>query len=356
MADNERVDELTDRVTELAVEQSDESEEEDFVPGDDDDEDDNLEDIMATLPDIMRVRVEELRRIHHEEKVQVMEEYVKERAMLEQKYAALLKPMYDIRKDIVIGAKDVSAKDKPEDDVEGDVEAEDEDANIVGIPQFWVVAMGHMEVIGELVTEQDVDCLEYLQDIRCEDHEDGKGFTLKFEFAENDYFTNTVLEKKYDIPNLLLDDEPVLQQVTGTTIEWKSDENNLCFKKVQKKQRSKRGPNAGQIRTITKSERTDSFFHFFEPPKLPNMEDMDEEEADALEEAFDHDYDVAQAFRSHIIPNAITWFTGEALDEDFEVQEGDLEAIAGAQDPDGTNNSPFPAPVNGNENPECKQN
>ena len=44
---------------------------------------------------------------------------------------------------------------------------------------------------------------------------------------------------------------------------------------------------------------------------MPSLEEMDEDEADAIEEAFDHDYDVAQSFRSHIVPKAVQWFTGE---------------------------------------------
>jgi hypothetical protein len=53
------------------------------------------------------------------------------------------------------------------------------------------------------------------------------------------------------------------------------------------------------------------FFHFLLPPKLPSMDDMDEDEADRLEEAFDADYDVAQAFRLHIVPKAVLWFMGQ---------------------------------------------
>jgi len=41
----------------------------------------------------------------------------------------------------------------------------------------------------------------------------------------------------------------------------------------------------------------------------------------AIEEAFDHDYDVAQSFRSHLIPKAVLWFTGQALDEEVETLE-----------------------------------
>ena len=53
---------------------------------------------------------------------------------------------------------------------------------------------------------------------------------------------------------------------------------------------------------------------------------MDEEHADALEDAFDHDYDIAQAFRSHVIPEAVLWFTGEGMldvDEDGDDNEND---------------------------------
>ena len=41
------------------------------------------------------------------------------------------------------------------------------------------------------------------------------------------------------------------------------------------------------------------------------MEDMDEDQADVVYQAFDLDYDVAQAFCSHIIPKLVLLFTGE---------------------------------------------
>jgi nucleosome assembly protein 1-like 1 len=68
-----------------------------------------------------------------------------------------------------------------------------------------------------------------------------------------------------EIPNLLLDDEPILKNVTGCEIKWNepTSSNCLTFKEVTKKQRSKSGKRAGQIRTVKKKEKTDSFFHFF---------------------------------------------------------------------------------------------
>ena len=55
------------------------------------------------------------------------------------------------------------------------------------------------------------------------------------------------------------------------------------------------------------------------------MEDMDEEQADAVEQAFDLNYEVAQAFCSHTVPKAVLWFTGEVLDNgmDFEPEDGE---------------------------------
>ena len=100
---------------------------------------------------------------------------------------------------------------------------------------------------------------------------------------------------------------------------------------------------------------------------MPALVDvMDKEEADAVEEAFDHDYDVAQAFRGHLIPKAVLWFTGEAMMEDFDEEMMDKMMAGeggGATDQQpfpfnpGSDGSPFLSPAKGDgENPECKQN
>jgi len=165
----------------------------------------------------------------------------------------------------------------------------------------------------------------------------------------------------------LTEDEPILKDVTGTNINWKPG-HSLTYREVTKKQRKKTGQNAGQIRTITKKERTDSLFHWFTPPIMPAglTEVVDEDEADAVEEAFDHDYDIAQAIKNHLIPKAILWFTGEAMMEDYddeELEEMMQEEGMGTQpftfnpNPTGGGDNPFPSPQTGDgENPECKQN
>jgi len=300
---------------------------EDSGNDDSDTDSDDEEHPMSTLPPYVLQRVEKLKDLDTK-RDEIMEEYLKDRAALEAKYQGLCKPLFDERLDIIKGDKDdeISKKataegeskngketeeesNKVETVEDGDKEAHGNEDKVVGIPQFWVCAMSHMEPLAELLTDEDVDCLEHLQNIVCVDDPDGTGFTLEFHFTPNDYFDNTVLTKRYEVPNLLLEDEPILKNVEGCKIEWKAG-RSLTFRETTKKQRGT-GKKAGMVRTVKKKERRESFFHFFEPPKMPSMDNMDEDEADRLEEAFESDYDVAQAFRSHIIPKAVMWYTGQ---------------------------------------------
>ena len=254
------------------------------------------DDEEETFPDHVLQRIEKLQILHQQREKIMHEQYLKERIALEKKYERLLQPLYRERATIVKGDNDKSSTATSPDD-------------ITGIPQFWVCAMTQMEAIGAMIAEEDVDCLEYLQDIVCTDRSDGQGFTLEFYFKPNPYFTNSVLQKEYNVPNLFLSDEPLLKNVAGTAIHWK-DGKSLTHRTILKKQRGK-GKNAGQLRTVSKVEATESFFHWFSPPEMPAMDAIDEEEAERLEKIFDSDYDVAQAFRCHVIPQAVAWFSGK---------------------------------------------
>jgi nucleosome assembly protein 1-like 1 len=307
---------------------------------DDDDDDDDDDDFVMSLPQSVQERVSELKELD-KQRDSIMEEYLKERAVLEKKYADMCKPLYDKRKIVVNG------------NAQTNQEVETGSEEMDGIPDFWTVAMSNIEVIDELITEQDHECLQYLEDIRCDDNPEGDGFKLIFDFKENPYFSNKELTKTYDVPNLLLSDEQILKNVKGCKITWKE---GMCLthRTITKKQRNKKG----QIRNIKKEEKKDSFFHFFTPPQIPSISEMDEEEADAIEEAFDHDYDIAQSFRSHVIPKAVLWFTGEAMESEL---EGVYEAadtlfpnaiINSAQ---GGNDNPFSGSTSESGEPECKQ-
>ena len=49
--------------------------------------------------------------------------------------------------------------------------------------------------------------------------------------------------KRYEVPNLLLDDEPILKNVTGCDIHWKEGRRLTC-RDVNKKHISKSGGRA----------------------------------------------------------------------------------------------------------------
>ena len=60
-----------------------------------------------------------------------------------------------------------------------------------------------------------------------------------------------LLIKRYKVPNLLLDDERILKNVTGYNIHMKEG-RSLTYRDVKKKHRSKSGRRARQIRTVNK--------------------------------------------------------------------------------------------------------
>lgn len=298
----------------------------------DDDTSDDENEELAHLPTYVIPRVERLQKLN-ESRNEFIEKYLIERAELENKFQELMRPLYEERASIVKGAKDKEiAKETEALELEKKLDNNEPDSSepqVKGIPHFWACAMARMEAIGEIITEEDVDCLESLIDIKCIDRSDGKGFTLEFIFESNDYFTNEVLKKEYDVPNLLLLDEPILKNVVGTHINWKKGKC-LTHRTVKKKQRGK-GKNAGQVRTIEKTEEKESFFAWFDPPKMPSMDELDEEEADRLEEIFDGDYEIAQAFRTEVIPKAVMWFVNED-GPDGEEDDEELEAVLELED------------------------
>ena len=59
-------------------------------------------------------------------------------------------------------------------------------------------------------------------------------------------------------------DGPVMYRSTGCKIDW-NEGMDVTFKLVKKKQKHK---NSGTIRIVTKKEKQDSFFNYFESPTL----------------------------------------------------------------------------------------
>lgn len=66
-----------------------------------------------------------------------------------------------------------------------------------------------------------------------------------------------------------------------------------------------------QTRVVKISVPTESFFNFFSPPQPPV--DDDESVASDIEERLELDYQLGEDIKEKLIPRAIDWFTGEAL-------------------------------------------
>ena len=87
--------------------------------------------------------------------------------------------------------------------------------------------------------------------------------------------------------------EPFLEALSGTAVQWTDAAHNLCERRVAaKQQRGKKGRKRGGrdpcSNTKTVVEKTPSFFHFFDPPSMPDDENatgMDEAMLEAVSEA-----------------------------------------------------------------------
>ncbi|CAA0814615.1 Unknown protein [Striga hermonthica] len=267
------------------------------------------QDVMEKLTPKVRKRVEVLREIQgqHDE---LETKFFEERAALEAKYQKLYEPLYSKRFEIVNGIVEV----------EGVSDAQGGDkANNKGVPDFWLTAMKTNEILAEEISERDEEALKFLKDIKWSRIDDPKGFKLEFYFDTNPFFKNTLLTKTY---HMVDEDEPILEKAIGTVIEWYP--GKCLTQKVLKKKPKKGTKNA---KPIMKTEKCESFFNFFSPPEVPDDEDeIDEDEAEELQNLMEQDYDIGSTIRDKIIPHAVSWFTGEAAqDDDLEMIEEDGE-------------------------------
>ena len=76
----------------------------------------------------------------------------------------------------------------------------------------------------------------------------------------------------------------------------------------------------GRVRLIRKAKPTDSFFNFFSPPTPPSdpdaEEDLSESDIDELESRLELDYQIGEDIKDRVIPHAVDYFTGKALEFD----------------------------------------
>jgi len=320
---------------------------------------------VASLPAPVRRRIKALKKLQLEA-TKIEAKFYEEVHQLECKYHELYTPIYKKRTEITKGdhePTDVEAEwpSDSEDEDEGLSEEvkekakldDNKNADVKGIPSFWLTIFKNVEMLAEMVQEADEPVLEALTDITVTFSEkEPMGFTLHFHFGANQYFTNTVLTKQYEMKCEPQEDDPFsfegpeIFKCTGCPIEWNKGKN-LTIKQVKKKQKHK---SKGSVRTITKQVKADSFFNFFDPPAVPDDPNAEvDEDTQALLTA---DFEIGHYIRERIVPRAVLFFTGEALEDESDCEEE--ESDEDDEDDNSDNDADFD-PSKAQANPECKQ-
>ena len=257
-----------------------------------------------TLPKVVKRRVKALKKIQVDV-LKVEAEMAAAIHDIEVKFASQFEPFYAKRTQIVTGEyepnddecdfpSDEEEEEEDEEEEEGeegnkqngkkgeaDPEAEKKkeadlkavhgmDENTKGIPEFWLTILKNVELISNNIQEHDEPILAHLTDIQVKLSPKPKmGFTLEFYFSPNDFFTNSVLTKHYELKAEVDPEDPFsfegaeVSKCTGCEINWKKGKN-VTVRSVTKKQKHK---SKGNVRTVEKQVPNDSFFNFFSPPE-----------------------------------------------------------------------------------------
>ncbi|KAH6595187.1 hypothetical protein BASA50_005980 [Batrachochytrium salamandrivorans] len=334
---------------------------------------------IQTLPGEVRRRIDALQNLQTKGN-QLDAQLRKEVEELEKKYLKLALPLYEKRSKIINGTVEPT-DDEAARHNETEEEEEEEprlpvskENPVKGIPEFWLTALKNMRYVSELITEDDEPVLAKLVDIKLS-YLPTPGFQLSFVFESNEYFSNSVLTKTYYMLESedLNDGEVVFDRAEGSPIEWKEGKDLSVTVEI-KKQRHKA---TNKTRTVKKTIPKETFFSFFTPPTPPEEDEEDEDNEMNFEE-FDEriqlDYEIGETIKEKLIPKAIDWFTGKALeyeddedeyddedgfeegfDEDDEEDDDDEESSdAAVARPKNTKNGGAKGP-GGDKAPECKQ-
>jgi len=322
---------------------------------------------IQSLPAPVKKRIKALKKIQLTA-TKIEAQFYEEVHLLECKYHEKFQPLYAQRSKITKGEYEPTEEEcewpsDSEDEEEAAALAEEvkekakleEEKDVKGIPGFWLTIFRNVEMIAEMIQEADEPVLEHLKDIEVTFSEkQPMGFTLHFHFGENEYFTNKILTKSYELKCEPQEDDPFsfegpeIYKCEGCQIDWQKGKN-LTVKQVKKKQKHK---SKGSVRTITKQVKADSFFNFFDPPSVPDDPTAEvDEDTQAL---LTVDFEIGHYIRERIVPRAVLFFTGEALDDesDFEEEEEDDDDD---DDGSGSDNDPDFDPKKAQANPECKQ-
>ncbi|KAJ1770234.1 histone chaperone [Coemansia sp. RSA 1843] len=276
---------------------------------------------IESLPKAVRERVDVLKYLQQQH-TEIDKKLHMEIYELEKKYSKQYAPLYERRNALVQGTAEPTDQEKAEgakiakEEKENEEEASgieeedaDEDEDVAGIPEFWLTALKNHPNFSELITERDEEALKFLRDIRLAYLDESPGFKLEFVFAENPFFSNALLTKTYVYDQDEIAGALEFSHAQGAEIDWKP-EHDLSVTVETKKQRHK---TTNRTRVVKKTVPAQTFFSFFTTVEEPESDD----ESELAEETRDRitlDYELADDLKEKIVPNAVDWFTGKALE------------------------------------------
>lgn len=334
---------------------------------------------IQSLPKEVKRRIKALKKLQNEI-ITVEADFYKEVNALEIKYSSKYTSLFEKRTEVVSATREPTDSDCdwPSDEEEEDedkdeegklaaalkdkatVEGEDGDKEkkpeeeTKGVPSFWLTIFKNVDMLSEMVQETDEPILTHLQDIKVIIHDkDPVGFSLEFHFEANEFFTETILTKRYEMRYEPDPEEPFAYEgpeiikCSGCTISWNKGKN-VTVKQIKKKQKHK---GRGQTRVVTKQVQADSFFNFFNPPTVPEGSESEvDEETEALLGA---DFEIGHFIRERVVPRAVLFFTGEAIEnDDYDDEENDEGED---EDYDEDADADFDPETAGKQPNECKQ-
>jgi len=261
-------------------------------------------------------------------------EYYHEVHKLDLKYKKLYDENNEKRKQIYLGAYEPTEKEcewkDDGDDIVGEIKKleikDKKEGSIKGIPNFWLTVFQNANetLLNGMFEKIDEPIFKYLEDVTISLPEKNTGYIINFHFSANEFFTNTVLTKEYEMksdidPEDPLDfDGPEVSQSKGCKIDWKAGKNPTV--KVIKQKVKQKGKGKGGQKFVTKQEKRESFFNFFTPPKIP--EDPKTEVSEETQGFITEDIHVGLCIQEKLVPRAVLYFTGEAVEDESEF--GDL--------------------------------
>ena len=177
-----------------------------------------------------------------------------------------------------------------------------------GVPGFWLRVLLNSKNLKQIVQATDIPALNSLVDVKVSNFEQPLGFRITFTFRPNDYFLNVELTKDYFLKvtpseedDPLTFEGPEVVGCQGCKIAWKRHQN-LTIRPLKRVQNHK---------IVTKWARKNSFFNFFNPPKLGDVDEVHHLRRRELLEAH---FEIGLFFKEQVIPKAYLFFTQNGYD------------------------------------------